>query len=353
MKRNLFFPTLVSVVALLCFSSIGATYAWYQYQTFVSINMSGTSIDSTKVFQVGLISDVELDSASYGLTYEEIDGKNVYWVNGELSTSITKYYLESNGYGTNRLEGVTSGKYTSGDGDFLLKEAPSFNKNYVNRDPFYYVSAKKDNYLHFDLAFRLNVITASGSSIATDVTGVKLSSFSFEETGNQINNAVRIHFSDLFDTSNDVIVNPTKSEDGFDVVGGNLDLFGNGYYDTYTSWSDQFETVYGEYETLAYKTEKTTDGVDYDENVKVDNQNCFKAKHLNGVYAIDEEKTEWSKSYYSGMKNIVTNNRVLAKAQESGVAYFGMDIYMEGWSEAFTNDIIEKTFTCNVGFESI
>lgn len=353
MKRNLFLPTLISVVSLLALSSIGATYAWYQYQTFVSINMSGTSIDATKVFQVGLISDVELDCSSYNLTYELVDGKNVYWVNGELSTMTTEYYLEMNGYGTKRLQGVTSGKYSTGDEDFLLKRAPVFNDNYVNEDPVFYYSAAKENYLHFDLAFKLNVFTADGSSVATDVTGVKLSSFKFEENGNKINDSVRIHFNDLFEPANNIIVNPTKADDGYDTVGGVLDLFGDHYYDTHSHWFDKYETPYGEYENLVYKDEKTTDGVDYDENCSINNQNCFEADHLNGVYAIDLEKTEWSKSEYLGMKSVVTNNRVLARAQSSGIAYFGMDVYMEGWCQSFTNDVMESVFTCNVGFESI
>lgn len=357
MKRNLFFPTLVAMVSLLAISSIGATYAWYQYQTFISVGMSGTSIDTTKIFEVGLVSDVVLDSNEFGFNHETIGDKEVYWISGALGEDITEHYLTANGYGTRSLHGTTSGKYVTGqvekDGSdaFMLKRAPSFNDNYLHESPVYYHGAAKTDYLHFELAFKLTEINKNGHGVV-QATGVRLADISFKSINGDLDKTVRVHFSNDEEGSG-FIFNPNSSSDGFDTVGGVLDLLGNGVYDTQYRRGGYYETAYGEFETIAYKDAVTTDGRDISGSEPLYNWNCFEAEHQNGAYAVDLEKTEWSKSEYLGTKSVITNNKILSSTNDDGIAFFNMDIYLEGWSSAFTNDVLGSTFSCNLEFESI
>ncbi len=356
-KINLFLPTLIATVASLSIASIGATYAWYQYQTFVSINLGGTSIDTTKLFEIGLVSDVQLDVDKYGLSYEKIGDKNIYWVNSASTAGVTNYYLERNGYGTDQLEGVTSGKYTTGsltsDGKdaFFLKKAPNSLDNYYHPNPGYYDYASKQNYLHFDFAFRLTEKSPEGSSIVENI-GVRLSNFDFESSEGELANAVRLHFCDEDNPESSFIYNPSSVDDGQTTVGGVLDLINSGNYDTIYRNGSLYEYAYGEYETLVYNDEKTTDGSDVD-IFDAGNGNSFVANHLNNAYAVNQEETVWSTCDYLGAKTVISKERRIASSGADGIAYFSMDIYLEGWSEVFINKEMDHYFKCNIGFESI
>lgn len=345
------------MVSLLAFSSIGATYAWYQYQTFVSVAMNGTSIDTTKIFEVGLVSEVPLDSDEFGFNHETIGGKEVYWIAGALGADVTGHYLEANGYGTTSLHGTTSGKYVTGqtelngDDSFSLKKAPTYLNNYVHENPRYYIGAEKKDYLHFEFAFKLTEVNKNGLGNLQS-TGVRLSEISFETLNGELDKTVRVHFSNE-DAGSGFIFNPYSDSDGFDTVGGVLDLLGNGVYDRTYKKSGYYELPYGEYETLSYCSELTSDGLSINDDDPLYNSNCFDAKHQNGTFAIDQENTVWSTSEFLGTRSVISNNKILAKSNDEGIAFFNMDVYLEGWDKAFTNDVLASSFTCNMEFESI
>lgn len=353
MKRNFFFPTLVAMVSLLAISSIGATYAWYQYQTYVSVSLGGTSIDSTKVFQVGLISERTLDAEQYNLSYENLEGKNVYWVNGAITPTLSTYYLSENGYGTRDLQGVTSGKYKNGernvDGSdaFMLKAAPHYLKNYSQLYPSYYKQAEKNDYMHFDFVFRVNEMRPSGQTTLSN-SKVRLANVEFKNGWTDLEKSMRIHFSSNGDG---FVFNPGSVENGVTTTGGTLDMYNDGVYDWFESADGRYEYIYGEYEKLVYKTEKTSDGVDMPSGYG--NGNCFDGDHLNGVYAVDDEKTIWSSSEYLGTRSVITNNKVLAEAGDNGLAFFSMDIYLEGWDYSFIDHVMGSAFGCELEFESL
>ncbi len=347
---------MISTVAALAISSIGATYAWYQYQTFVSVGAGGTSIDVTKIFEVGLVSEVALDTKEHNWEEEIIGEKRIYWINGAATADLTNYYLSMNGYGTTKLEGVTSGKYqpgiltNKGLDLFELKRAPSSSSNYYHPSTGYYNAAETKNYLHFQLVFRLSVLTSEGQS-SYDSSSVILTNVDFENYNNDLHNAVRIHFCDANDGAKGFVFNPTSNDDGYDSVGAPLDLTDDGVFDTYTKGTDTYEFPYGEFDTLVYKDEKTTDGVYHGSGD--DDGNSFTAEHLNGVYAIDMDKSEASKSYYSGTNSVIRDGKVLASPDSHGLAYLNMDIYLEGWDNAFTNKNMDQMFECNLEFESL
>lgn len=345
------------MVSLLAVSSIGATYAWYQYRTLVDVELGGTSIGATEIFEVGLVSEVELDASKYDVTYEKVGDKMIYWVNGELTRNITNDYLSKNGYGTTQLAGVTSGEYVPGrtftngglDG-FELKRAPSRGSNYYDMNTGYLNAADKENYLHFQLAFRLSILSSDGQE-SVDATGVRLSKAQFVDQGNDLHNSVRIHFCDVENPSRGFILNPTSTDDGFDYVGGPLDLSSNGVFDLYSKEDGEYEIPYGQFSELVYKDEVTSDGLSksgYDED-----NNSFTGEHMNGAYAIDMEKSKPCKSEYYGSRSVIENHRIIATSGSLGLAFFNMDIYFEGWDKDFTNKNLDQAFECNLGFESI
>lgn len=356
MKRSFFFPSLIGMVSLLAISSIGATYAWYQYQTFVTVGFGGTSIDATKIFEVGLVSEVPLDTEHHDFTFEQVGDKKIYWINGTATRNLTTYYLEQNGYGTTQLFGVSSGKYESGhlytDGldGFELKRAPTCGNNYYDSNTGYLNAADKESYLHFELAFRLSVLSSDGQA-AVETSGVKLSNVEFINYDNDLHNAVRVHFCDVNNAKRGFIFNPTEEEDGYDNVGGPLDLSSNGAFDIYSRGNAEYEIPYGQFDELVYKDEITSDG--WDKGRADTDDNSFTAEHLNGAYAIDMEKSKPSTSEYFGKKSVIENNKIIATPGELGLAFFNMDIYLEGWDKDFTNKNLDKTFQCNLEFESI
>ncbi|MCQ2798996.1 MAG: hypothetical protein MJ220_03845 [Bacilli bacterium] len=345
MKKDLTLPTLVSVVVLLAFSSVGATYAWYQYNANVVIDYNGTSIGSSTVFEVGLVSETPLIGyEDYGLVREQIGDKDVYWCASEVTTNISKYYLSSNGYATNSLNGTTSGRFQEND-EFSLKRNPVYLDDYVkNSDSSTYKYALKSNYAHFELAFKVNVITLEG--VTTEQTSkVSLKSADLDSDGD-LYQAIRIHFSS---SDSSLIFNPSSSTNGEDVVGGVLDLNNDGAYDSRTLKTGDHEYVYGEYDNIVYSSEPESNGIN--PVLLTGDGNAFVAEHRNGVYTVDVEKSTFAKSSYLGTEEIISKKRILSKTDVTGIAYLGMDIYLEGWSQAFTNAELNHLFGLGLEFE--
>lgn len=345
MKKDLTLPTLVSVVVLLAFSSVGATYAWYQYNANVVIDYNGTSIGSSTVFEVGLVSETPLIGyEDYGLVREQIGDKDVYWCASEVTTNISKYYLSSNGYATNSLNGTTSGKFKAND-DFSLKREPRYKDDYmINVSNGTYHSAEKKNYAHFELAFKTNVITAEGAQVSED-SSVSLKVTDLDSTGN-LKQSVRIHFGS---EQGSFIYNPSSEYANYDVVGGILDLNNDGVYDVYQYADAAREMVYGEYESLSFNNQLTIDGSAPD--MSKGDGNVFVADHKNGAYAVDLDNTVFSKSEYLGRSDVISGRKTLAKTNAEGLAFLAMDIYLEGWSHAFTNAELNHTFGLGLEFE--
>lgn len=346
MKKDLTLPTLASIVALLAFSSVGATYAWYQYNANVVIDYNGTSIGSSTVFEVGLVSETPLIGYDeYGLVREEIDGKDVYWCSSEVTPNISKYYLNSNGYATNYLNGVTSGKYKEGD-QFKLKRNLTYKNNYYDvfdkDDPYRY--AEKENYAHFSLAFKVNVISPDNEQIV-EKSRVSLKTYDLSSDGDLLQ-SVRMHFS------SDVcsfVFNPTETENGKTTVGGVLDLNNDGVYDTFTDTRGTYEYIYGEYESSVYKENKSDSGA-YPSALS-GTGNSFVAEHRDGVYALDVEKSVLSTCEYSGRKQVIDGKRTLAETDENGNAFLEMDVYLEGWDSTFIDLEMNHMFSLGLEFE--
>lgn len=337
--RTLLISIMGVMIVLLSISTIGTTLMWYQYMSSAYFLYKGTSIGDSLIFDIGFKSETRLvDYESYGLTYESELG--VYWANSTITEDVTSFYLRSNGYATQEINGVTSGKYKTGD-EFSLYRAPYFLDNYVN-DFFNKERAQKLNYCHFDLAFRAKNATSDGlvniNNGSIYLKGVKL-----EGTG-EIKNTLRIHFKN--DDTN-FIFSPSDYLSDKDTVGGLLDLDRDGYYD-FDTYSKK-EYLYGESENnLAfYKDELTSNGpseASYDGS-------SFNGSHKNGFYALDEDRTVFETSEFFGYKDVVEDKLALTSVNETlGLASLGMDIYLEGWDTDFTDRELNHLFALNLEF---
>ncbi len=337
-NKELFLPLLSIVICILVVSSIGATFAWYQYSSNVYLKYDGTSIGNTMLFDIGLKSEVELpEYESFNMVKDE-NNDDIYWCKGGISKEIASYYSTLNGYATNEVNGVTSGAFDGND--FSLKRAPYHNENYI--DSFSRpILALKKNYSHFDLVFKASKV--SGDNVTSMSNGsIYLTNIELDSVGD-IKNSIRIHFEN---DSNNFIFNPSKLSDGNDVVGGLLDLNRDGLYD-YNTFTNK-ETIYGEASNIKYKSSVTSDGLDEAEF----DGNTFTSNHKNGVYALDEEETVFATSSYLGYDTVISNKKIVTTIDDtSHLAYLSLDIYLEGWDLSFIDKEMNHLFSLNMEFE--
>jgi hypothetical protein len=345
LTRALAITSIVASISL--FGAVSATLARYQYNVYAILRYSGASIGDSEVFEIGVKSSVELeDYATYGMSLDDSsnEGDYLYRAPSGLDSQVLRYVLTENGYAFNSLDGVSSGAFKVGD-TLKLKPALTYKDNYTNK------TAEKKNYVHLDLAFRVVDYTNGGSSLLSDKK-VYLKSAELDGEGD-ISSSTRIHFVtpslDEDEGATSFLFNPSSVDDGYDTVGGVLDLNNDGLYDySEISSGNRKEYAYGEFsEGPFYKDEVTTDGVDSGEK---DGTNSFLAEHKNGVYALDFSKSAAATSQYYGTSTI--NTKVLTETQEDGIAYLSIDIYLEGWSTYFTNEELGNRFGLKLEFGS-
>lgn len=342
-KRHIFSAILSITITLLVVGSAGATLAWYQYNTNTYFNYNGTSIGSSMIFDIGLVSSVNLpDATKYGLK-QDATNPNIYWASSTIDTDASKYYLSKNGYATNAVNATTSGKYTR-NGDFSLKRAPENGDNYIDQFGRYLYASKSD-YVHFDLVFRIKEITNSGVTTATS-GNIYLTKADFDGEG-ELAKTMRMHVKN---SDGNFIFNPSVTSDGYDTVGGVLDLNKDGIYDYKDSYiaSNRKEYVYGETVdgTITYKDEVTTDGVD----TASANESSFVAEHKNGIYAVDETKTTYAKAEYLGYDSVITDKMAITSIGSDTYGYLSLDLYLEGWDLALIDKEMEHFFALSLEF---
>lgn len=338
--KNVLMSIMGVMIVLLTISTIGTTFMWYQYMTNAYFQFRGTSIGDSLLFDIGFKSELRLQNASeYGLYFDEEN--EIYWANSTLNEEVTSYYLSSNGYATSQINGVTSGKYET-NGEFDLYRAPYYLENYVNEFNNK-IRAQKNNYCHFELAFRAKKVSANEIN-NLDNGYIYLKDVKLDGTGN-IKKTIRIH---LENEDENFIFSPSKYESGKVVVGGVLDLDRDGLYD-YDSFY-QKEYLYGEIsnETPIYKEEMTSDGSDIGEF----NGSSFDGEHKNGIYALDLDNTVFETSSYLGYKDVIEERKLITKIDPSSkIAFLNLDIYLEGWDEEFTDRELNHLFKLNLEFD--
>lgn len=318
------------------------TFAWFNYDTRTPVSeLNGTAIGLNEL-EAGFLSEVELDQyEQYGLVKDDSNPDEViYWVKDhQIKPETINYVLSSNGYATNTLYPVSTLKYSKGD-DFNLYSAPdAFSKG----NEF----ASKDNSVQLSLVFRYRDLLSDELSYISN-ENIYLSKFSLktEEENTLIHRAVRI-YSDNRDGSQ-YLINPTASDDGSNVVGGILDLDGDGFYDCTENNGLLFEKVYGQTNDFSYKDAPESE----DTLVPESDKTTFYSSHRSGTYALDEiipEVAEYEGFYeFRNRRKCVTTTN----PNTNNLAYLDLSIFVEGWDLNVIDSQIGMQFSIELTFDT-
>lgn len=346
-KRSKIILALSSITVLVCGGTVSATYAWYQLASEKSVNINGTSIDKSVNLVVGLASSVELkDASNYALTYDEelsTTDKYVYWCGDHATNTIVSYVLEQNGYSTGDLYPVTSGRFTSSSDEFNLYDSPS---HLLTGDRFF-KKAKKEFYMHLELVFKVTKVDSIGASSIKPNANIYLSSF---DISGDSKNSIRTFFSSKDDS---FILNPSSKKDGFNYVGGVLDLNADGQYDNmdYADGTTK-EVFYGQRDGEVQYGTPYSSTISYHEK----NINCFtNPGRTQGVIPLINVDSYAAKANYKSLDTYLytgdaATSLPLVQTDDKGIGYLSIDYYMEGWDHSLINQVIGTTLGSVIQF---
>lgn len=378
--RNLLIACVMSTLAVVSLvGAITSTLSWYTYISKSTVSYHGTTINSNKQLQVGILTD--LDLSELGLTSEYINeedipeiepliedgidtasGKKIAW--GEpgdgLSSAQIDAYLAGNGYATDNLSPVTTRRYATNQANPLK----IYGSPYEYR-PNNIIEAEKEKYSRLPLCFR--VINSHDGSYCQDkevwISEAQVSGG--ENEGFNVTKGVRTYFTS---TEGNFIFNPTATEAGATAVAGLLDLNLNGTYDstpssTYEGFNE--EIIYGDYEKL--------DGPDFtyfendSENVDINNTGkdkpyIFYSRHQSGVYGLEDYSSiEIQYAEYQSLSSVAPTvneslgiyegGRPVCKTGFNFIGFTNMYIWIEGWDNEVVNQVWSLSFNLGITFE--
>ena len=318
---SLLFLSLLSMISV-----VGGTAAWYQYLSRAGMGFGGTSIGNSKLLEIGFISQVYLsDYQNYDLSRDDND-PTIYWSNSEISEDTLTYYLEANGYASNKLSPTSSGSFDESK-NFSLVGNPFHLETGFN-------TVKKSNYIYLPLVFRVKDI--DGNSYVSG-QHIYLNNSSLT-TRNSTEQALRVFMQNEI---NNFIYNPSSVEDGSTTVGGVLNLNN----DIYLDYKDGKEFVYGEYENIVY-----TSSYSGENEVDPKDVTTFTANHKGGVMTVDKEKSTFKTAKYLGNDSLISDGKILTITGEDGIARLDLTLYLEGWDKSVINENIGSYFNLNLNF---
>lgn len=369
--KGLVVTALYSAVAVGIAGSIVGTYAWYSYNNVAFLDFTGASISNSNNLDIGLVMGDTGDSATQISTFETntkglvdkdtttITGKTIFWAHSSLRQDVINEYLTVKGYAHNVMKPVTSGSYVDEEtsGAVSLKAAPgltTLEEDYIAID----TAASSANYIYLPLIFRVSKVEAGTEGVVQN-KAIYLSNAEVTKTSGaeKLKNAFRISMEDPHETNDEVILNPTSTDDGEDAVGGVLNLDRDGFYD-YNK--DMKEIIYGEVEdTPAVTWSGALSGFqDSDGNtataVEVEagkaDTSTFDAYHRKGVKkASFTAKT----AAYKGTDNYygVTNPSAVTNTRTDGYGRLNCKIWIEGWDLDVIDLNADAAFSLGLSFE--
>lgn len=331
-------------------ASVCGTFAWYAYATRTGFEKQyhGVTIGDTGSLQLGILSDVELDDYNDLELKEDKEtlaneNKIIYWcINTEnkVSPDILNSILSANGSATASLHPVTTGSNDLMQANgFRLYKNPSFLHDYHLDDRSW---AEKDEYVHIPFVFRFE--NSDGNSY---VDGKEIfftqcdAEIDSETPEKEIHKATRA-FLDNGTTS--YLINPNVNNDGSDVVGGILDLNGDGFYDYY----ENKEVIYGESESFDYEDNVTAD----DGTLSEDERTTFLSNHKSGVYALNEETFVPKRVNYYCMRQFENMSQpvTITSANDQYLARLDFYAFVEGWDTHVIDREIGSAFNMEINF---
>ena len=327
--QRLLFTGLYSTLVVSALGTMAGTFAWFTYNSRMSAKFHGTSLSDSANLKVGVVSDIELPEAEdYGFIKDQ-ENENIYWSEKGISAESLSYFLSASGYASDALTPVTSGSYQL-YGNFSLKNRPTYLAN--NNTP-----AKKKFYINLPLVFQ-----AEDKKTTYNTFDVRLSKILLDDKENgNLSKAIRINFLNQADNEN-FLMNPSVIDNGYDVVGGALDIDLDGYNDN----NGNKDFVYGEVDNVTYSDEASIGG----EPLPLEQRTVFNALTRAGCYSIDEEESIFGRSEYLGKESVIAKKDI-ASANGDGLAYTTLTIYEEGWSLAAVDSAIGNVFDLDLTFE--
>ena len=332
----------VSLAAVVC-----GTFAWYSYATRTGLEKAyhGTTVGDMGSLQAGLVSEIQLeDYLEYDLAEDDRtladEGKYIYWCQENIAARTINYVLDSNGYATTEMYPVNSSAFdwsVENPESFSLYSTPTYLKNYDKNDLDFLANPR--DYSVMDFVFRFEDIDNIGEYLPgynVFLSGCKVETSNEEH---EIYKSVRIFYNNGYEGG---IINPTATENGFDVVGGVLDLNADNFYD----YDEEtfFETIYGEVESFEYNSEATEN----DGTLPWYETDTFISNHKKGVFALNDE------TFVPKTVNYIEGGRFTSKAKRitytdetyHNLGRFKMYLYFEGWDTHVVNE--EQGFGYNL-----
>ena len=327
--------------------SVCGTFAWYAYATRTGFEKEyhGTTIGELGSLQAGIISNVRLSNFEYYSLTEDSEtlfdeGKYIYWCPTNVEAKTINYVIGANGSATNSMFPITSSSML----DIAhFYRSPTTNNNYqIGNEEDY---ALKNQYVHIPFVLRYEDADIVGNYLPNYDIYLTAINVTTSDEDHHIYRSVRNVISNGVDT---FLINPTAESDGETIVGGILDLNGDGYYDVD---ENGYEIIYGEYDTsiYPYKTEvETVDGT-----LDKDECNSFIANHKKGVYAVDETKFVPKTIAYDCLDKYISKVKPISRTNPSyhNLATIDFYTYFEGWDLTVINSEQGHGFNMDIKFE--
>ena len=330
--------------------SVCGTFAWYAYATRTGFEKEyhGTTVGDMGSLQAGIISDVQLpDYMNFELSEDAVtlasEGKYIYWCKEIVKAETINYVISNNGSATVQMYPVTSASFDDFDNpdNFQLYRDPTPYSNYTvgNTNDF----ATKTNFVYIPFVFRYEDEDHPGRYLPNQdihMTDCKVETM---VDGKELYKSVRIYVNN---GEHGYIINPTAEEDGFNYVGGILDLNRDGFYD-YDN--DDYEFIYGESVSTSYLDTPTEN----DGTIPEEDRTTFVSNHKKGVYALDEENYQAKTVNYHKLSKFTSKEVAVSRTDENyyNMAKCFLSIYFEGWDTHVVNSELGSGFNIDFEFE--
>lgn len=335
---------------ILLAGSVCGTFAWYTYATRTGFEKEyhGTTVGDMGALQAGIVSKIELeDYLNYDLAEDkttlEDEGKIIYWCKDKIEARTINYVIGSNGSATTKVDPVTTGSNENVlPNNFRLFRSPTFLNDYTLDDDSI---ATSSSYVYIPFVFRYEEADSVGDYKSNEpiyFTNCDIE-MSEDSVGREMYKAGRIFISNR---TTGYIINPTATSNGFDKVGGILDLNGDGFYD----YDDNMkEHIYGQSISSRYLDDPTP----MDGTIPEEERTSFVANHKQGVYALDEETYESEIVSYENMDSFMNKSKSVTVTDENyhNLAILDFYIYIEGWDLHVINQNAGAGFNMDIKFE--
>lgn len=358
-----------SILSLALAATTCGTFAWFTYASNVYIDeYKGVSVGALHI-ELGYVSDVEFDEADiYGVSQiqKTEDNKFIYWFGDGISNEALHKLISLNGYSPDSMYPVTTGAYSTANDGFSLLRAPTPFANYTRN-----TLASQDDYTHMSFAFRINDLLEPTAYLANEEIFMSVADV---KSDYEIKESFRLHTDNLISGEEKmkhlINVDDTIYEDGYDDVGGVLDLNGDGFYDTITDQEtgNTTEYFYGDFANAEGYSQGVVYYQDNPRNIdseQVGKHTTFNAKHRAGAHEVDANITQPLRAEFETVKKFENETTPVTKTREyqvydsntlinENLAFLDVTIFVEGWDlKAYDAEIYgeDRPYELDIEFE--